>query len=100
MHVVCAMWNKNIKNEIEPYPITKTLLDKDVIYLNQFYVSCFTKLFINRLVITVHKKRVFVFVVKNPIVQRKFFSLFIFLVKINLFSYAVAFMPRVVLIIV
>ncbi|KAG2193440.1 hypothetical protein INT47_006969 [Mucor saturninus] len=29
MHVVCAMWNKNIKNEIEPYPVTKTLLDKD-----------------------------------------------------------------------
>ncbi|KAI9349947.1 hypothetical protein BD770DRAFT_394718 [Pilaira anomala] len=29
MHVVCAMWNKNIKNEIEPYVVNKALLDRD-----------------------------------------------------------------------
>ncbi|KAI8054735.1 hypothetical protein BDF21DRAFT_497884 [Thamnidium elegans] len=29
MHVVCALWNKKIKNEIEPYMVTKSLLDKE-----------------------------------------------------------------------
>lgn len=30
MHVVCAMWNKEIDNESDPYVVSKSLIDKDV----------------------------------------------------------------------
>lgn len=30
MHVICAMWNKNIDNEVEPYVVSKSLMDKEV----------------------------------------------------------------------
>ncbi|GAA5797520.1 hypothetical protein EDC94DRAFT_581646 [Helicostylum pulchrum] len=30
MHVVCALWNKKIKNEIEPYHFTKSNVDKEI----------------------------------------------------------------------
>lgn len=29
MHVVCAMWNKEIDNESDPYVVSKSLIDKD-----------------------------------------------------------------------
>lgn len=37
MHVVCAMWNKEIDNESDPYVVNKSLIDKDV--SNYFYAS-------------------------------------------------------------
>lgn len=60
MHVVCAMWNKEIDNESDPYVVSKSLIDKDVscyfthscIYLTQ---SCE-----NRHAIIAPKKRVYV----------------------------------------
>jgi hypothetical protein len=30
MHVVCAMWNPVIDNEVEPYVLNKSLLDEKV----------------------------------------------------------------------
>lgn len=30
MHIVCALWNKDIDNTVEPYPVPESRLNKQV----------------------------------------------------------------------
>ena len=32
MHIVCALWNKDIDNTLEPYPVPEDQLNKHVSY--------------------------------------------------------------------
>ena len=69
MHVVCAMWNKDIDNNIEPYAFNKQLLNQEVCGCAQQKDK--EAYFIVRLAFCVKSQRDFVSPVKNLIAKRK-----------------------------
>lgn len=75
MHIVCALWNKDVDNTVEPYPVPESRLNKQV--------SCLllqTDLLMPMLTFSLHscrladfasKRSVYVSVAKNLIAQSK-----------------------------
>ena len=82
MHIVCALWNKDVDNTVEPYPVPESRLNKQVSclllqtdLLMWWWWMLTLSLYSCRLADSASKRLVYVSVAKSLIVQSEWMSM-------------------------